>query len=260
MSAMKKHLKERIKSGERLFGSFVMVPSPSVVEMLGYAGFDFVVLDTEHGSATVETLENQLRAAEATGIAALVRTVGMTPGEILRVLDAGAQGIVVPHVRTPQDARAIVAAAHYAPKGIRGIATTGRAGHHGFVTVADHLAAANERILVIPQIEDADALAHVREIAGTEGVDAIFIGPADLSMSLGHPGNPDHPDVKQAIVKAVADIRSAGSVPMSFARTPQDVTVMQQRDIHVSVFSTTTLFSAVLRDTARSVKEILTGG
>jgi 4-hydroxy-2-oxoheptanedioate aldolase len=257
---MKKHLKERIKSGERLFASFVMVPSPSVVEMLGYAGFDFVVLDTEHGSATVEILENQLRAAEASGIPALVRTVGMTPGEILRVLDAGAQGIIVPHVRTPQDARAIVAAAHYPPKGIRGIATTARAGRHGFVTVSDHLAAAKERILVIPQIEDADALVHVREIAGTDGIDAIFIGPADLSLSLGHPGNPDHPEVKQAIEKAVADIRSAGSIPMSFARTSQDVTVMQQRDIHISVFSTTTLFSAVLRDTAKSVKEILGGG
>jgi 4-hydroxy-2-oxoheptanedioate aldolase len=115
-------------------------------------------------------------------------------------------------------------------------------------------------ILVIPQIEDADALVHVREIAGTDGIDAIFIGPADLSLSLGHPGNPDHPEVKQAIEKAVADIRSAGSIPMSFARTSQDVTVMQQRDIHISVFSTTTLFSAVLRDTAKSVKEILGGG
>jgi 4-hydroxy-2-oxoheptanedioate aldolase len=252
---MKTHLKERIKSGQALLGCFVMIPSPAVVEMLGYAGFDFAVLDTEHGAGTVETLEHQLRAADAAGLPALVRTVGMTPGEILRVLDAGAAGIVVPHVRTEKDARAIVAASHYPPFGIRGVATTARAGRHGFTSIADHLAASRERIIVVPQIEDADALEHVPAIASVDGIDAVFIGPADLSLSLGHPGDLNHPVVVGAIEKAVADIRSAGRVPMSFARGPQDVVVMAQRSIPISVFSTTTLISGILRDTVKAVRE-----
>jgi 4-hydroxy-2-oxoheptanedioate aldolase len=251
---MKKHLKERIKSGEKLFGCFVMIPSPAVVEMLGYAGFDFAVLDTEHGAGTVETLEHQLRAADAVGLPALVRTVGMTPGEILRVLDAGAAGIVVPHVRTEKDARAIVAASHYPPYGIRGVATTARAGRHGFTTIAEHLAAARERILVVPQIEDADALEHVPAIASIDGIDTIFIGPADLSLSLGHPGDLNHPVVVGAIEKAASDIRAAGRIPMSFARNTQDVAVMAERSIPISVFSTTTLISGVLRDTMKALR------
>lgn len=253
---MKPCLRTRIRSGENLLGAFVMIPSPAVVEMLGYAGFDFAIIDSEHGASSIETIEHQIRAAEAVGIPAIVRTVGMTAGEVLRVLDAGADGVVVPHVKTEAEARALVAAAHYAPRGIRGMATTARAGRHGMTTVADHLAAAAERTLVIPQIEDAEALPNVRAIAGIDGIDALFIGPADLSMSLGQPGNPGHPEVAKAIDGAVADIASTGRKPMIFTRSAEEVLAMRKRGIGIAVYSTTSIISAAIRRTVEDVSAL----
>lgn len=250
---MATNLKARMKAGDNLTGCFIMLPSAAVVEMTAYAGFDFVILDCEHGAASNETLEHQLRAADAAGIPALVRTVGMTAGEILRALDAGAAGIIVPHVRTAADAKSIVQAAHYPPFGARGLATTARAGRHGFTTITEHLALALERTIVLPQVEDADALEHVPAIAGTEGVDGVFIGPADLSISLGHPGNPGHPEVAAAIDKAASQIRAAGKNVSSFARDAGDVKGLRERGIKMVMFSTTILFAVKLRETMAAV-------
>lgn len=253
---MKPCLRTRIRNGESLLGAFVMIPSPAVVEMLGYSGFDFAIIDSEHGASSTESIENQIRAAEASGISAIVRTVGMTAGEVLRILDAGAEGIVVPHVKTEADAQALVAAAHYAPRGIRGMATTARAGRHGLTGVADHIANALERTLVIPQIEDAEALPNVRAIAGLDGVDALFIGPADLSMSLGQPGNPGHPDVVKAIDGAVSDIKSTGRKPMIFTKSADEVAAMRKRGIDIAVYSTTSIITAAIRGTATEVRAL----
>ena len=247
-------LKKRMLNGEQLIGCFVMVPSASVTEMVAYAGFDFVILDTEHGAATPETLENQLRAAEAAGVPALVRTVGMTQGEILRALDAGAVGILVPHVCTAGEAASIGAAAHYPPHGIRGLATTARAGRHGQVKLADHLQKSHENTIVLVQVEDARALDQVSAIASTKNVDGVFIGPADLSISLGHPGNPGHPDVVAAIDKTVREIVAAGSIPSTFARNPAEVGELARRGFPISVFSSTLVFTLALGETVRSAR------
>lgn len=248
-------LKARMRTGERLIGCFVMVPSASVTEMVAYAGFDFVILDTEHGAATAETLENQLRAAEAAGVPALVRTVGMTPGEILRALDAGAAGILVPHVCTGQEAASIGAAAHYPPHGIRGLATTARAGRHGKVTLADHLRNAYDNTVVLVQVEDARALDNVTAIASAPNVDGVFIGPADLSISLGHPGNPGHADVVVAIDKAAGEIRAAGSIPSTFVRSANEIPQLAKRGFAITVFSSTLIFTQVLGEIVRSARE-----
>ncbi|NRP72183.1 4-hydroxy-2-oxo-heptane-1,7-dioate aldolase [Ensifer psoraleae] len=253
---MKPCLRTRIRNGETLLGAFVMIPSPAVVEMLGYAGFDFAIIDSEHGASSVESVENQIRAAEAAGISVIVRTVGMTAGEVLRILDAGAEGVVVPHVKCEADARALVAAAHYAPRGIRGMATTARAGRHGMTSVAEHIANAAERTLVIPQIEDAEALPNVRAIAALDGIDALFIGPADLSMSLGHPGNPAHPEVVKAIDGVVSDITSVGRRPMIFTKSAEEVSAMRRRGIDIAVYSTTSIISVAIRRTIEEVRAL----
>jgi len=253
---MQQLLKHRFKIGDPLTGCFVMLPSPAVVEMLGYAGFDYVILDAEHGASGTETLENQLRAAKGAGIPALVRTVGKTLGEILRVLDAGADGIVVPHVCSAEEAREIVRSAHYPPFGVRGLATTARAGRHGFSTVQQHLEDASARILVLPQIEDAAAIECAKEISEVEGVDGVFIGPADLSISLGFPGNPTHPVVANAIKKIASEILAAGKTPMTFVNSATDIETAKSRGIHNVVFSTTALFAAVLRDTIKLSRQI----
>jgi 4-hydroxy-2-oxoheptanedioate aldolase len=250
----KSNLKARLKQRKLLHGLFVMVPSPAVVEMIGYAGFDYVILDTEHGAAGTETLENQVRAAEASGTTALVRTVGQTPGEILRVLETGASGILVPHVTTAEQAAAIAGAAHYPPHGIRGMATTARAGRHGMTTVGAHLDQASESVSVIVQIEDAAALPNVPAIARTTGIDAVFIGPADLAISLGFPGRPDHPTVAAAIGKIQEQVREAGQVLAGFARSEVDAKVLAEQGVSFICLSSTLVFSQRLLELAKTLK------
>lgn len=252
---MKKGFKARLKAGEKLYGMFIMVPSAAMVEMVGYAGYDFVILDAEHGGAGTETLENQLRAADAAGIAALVRTCGQTAAEVLHALDAGACGIVVPHVLNAAQAEDLVAAAHYPPRGRRGIATTARAGRHGMVTLDEHLSTAENEILVIPQIEDAQAVEHASAIASVKGVDAVFVGPADLSISMGHPGNLAHPDVAGAIDKIVAATKAAGCMSATFAKAEADAQPLLARGFNMLCFSSTLVVSQRLLELRKGLRQ-----
>ncbi|MDB5369108.1 MAG: 2-dehydro-3-deoxyglucarate aldolase [Roseomonas sp.] len=143
-------LKARMRERENLAGCFIMLPSSAVVEMAGYAGFDFVILDTDHGADTSETLEHQLRAADASGISALVRTNSINPGRDPSRARRWCRWHRFPHVRTSADAESIASAALYPPYGCRGIATTGRAGRHGFTSVAEHLSRAYGSTIVLP--------------------------------------------------------------------------------------------------------------
>lgn len=250
----RRSLKARIQAGETLYGAFVMIPSPAVVEMFGYAGFDFVILDREHGATGLETLEHELRAAEASGLHALVRIPSRMPWEVLSVLDAGATGLVVPHVKTAEEAQAIVQAAHYPPFGKRGIATTARAGRHGLVSLKDHLRRAAENTIVMVQIEDAEALPHVQEILSTPGVDAVFIGPADLAMSLGHPGEFAHPEVASAIDRIIEAAKAAkGPVVASFAGDKQAVVALRKKGVRLICLSGTGVLSSRLRELAEEL-------
>lgn len=250
----RRSLKARIRAGETLYGAFIMIPSPSIVEMFGYAGFDFVILDREHGPAGLETLEHELRAAEASGPHALVRIPSRMAWEVLSVLDAGATGLVVPHVKTAEEARAIVQAAHYPPLGKRGIATTARAGRHGLVSLKDHLQRAAENTIVMVQIEDAEALPHVQEILSTPGVDAVFIGPADLAMSLGHPGEFSHPEVASAINRIIEAAKNAkGPVVASFAADKRAAVALKEKGVQLICLSGTGVFSSRLRELAEEL-------
>lgn len=251
---MKNTLKARLRQREVLHGMFVMLPSPAVVEMIGWAGYDYVILDTEHGAAGPEMLENQVRAAEASGTAALVRTVGQTPGEILRVMETGACGILVPHVTTAEQAAAIASAAHYPPHGTRGMATTARAGRHGLTTTGAHLDSCRDCTCVLVQVEDAAALPNVPAIARTPGVDGVFIGPADLAVSLGFPGRPDHPTVAAAIRKVQEEVLEAGQVLAGFARSEVDAKVLAEQGVTLICLSSTLVFTQRLAELAQLLK------
>lgn len=205
----------RMRAGESLRALLVKMPAPAEVELAGHAGFDAVILDTEHGPGGGEALEHHLRAADAARIPALVRVPGSDPAPIQAALDGGAVGVVVPHVGHEGTARAIVAAARYPPRGQRGLALTTRAGRYGRARIDDHLDHAEHETLVLVQIEDRDAIPRAREILAVDGVDAVLIGAADLSISLGHPGAPEHPEVQRAI----AAISSAASETGTFAAT-----------------------------------------
>ena len=189
-------MKAKLAAGEPAFGVSVMIPSPQVVEMIGAFGFDWVLLDCEHGTLTLESVELMAMAAEACGLTAIARPVTKSPEHILQVLDRGVVGVQVPHVNSAEDARRVIAAVKYHPLGQRGLAAGTRAAvydSHG--TLADYVKAANEATLIAIQLEDEPAIRNIDELLKVDGIDVYFIGPSDLSQSMGHPGNPKAPAV-----------------------------------------------------------------
>ncbi|MBZ2408200.1 2-dehydro-3-deoxyglucarate aldolase [Streptomyces sp. L06] len=182
----RRSLRRRLADGESLRGALLRLPSETLVEMAAVAGLDYVLLDCEHGPADTALLQQHLWAAEAHGLDVLVRVGTGEAALALRCLDLGAAGLVFPHVDGAEDARRAVAASHYPPLGERGFATYSRSGRFGTVTAAEHVAASRET-LVIAMIETRRACEAAGEIAGTEGVDAVLVGPADLAMDCGFP-------------------------------------------------------------------------
>ena len=173
-------LKGRVSSGEQLLGVLLRMPAEELVEMVGLAGFDFVVIDCEHGPADLLALRQHLAFAELQGLAVLVRVGAAEPALVLRALDAGAQGVIAPHIDTVEQASALVDSAHYPPVGHRGFATYGRAGRFGGVQPAEHLDAAQQNTLVFGMIESPIGVTNAADIASVPGLDGIMIGTADL--------------------------------------------------------------------------------
>ena len=207
-------MKEKLKAGEPVFGVSVMIPSPQIVEMVGAAGFDWVLLDCEHGTLTLESVELMAMAAEACGITAIARPVTRSAEHILQVLDRGVMGVQVPHVNTAADAREVIAAVKYHPAGRRGLAAGTRAAvydSHG--TLADHVKAANDATLIAIQLEEQAAIDNIDELLKVDDIDVFFIGPSDLSQSMGHPGNPKAPAVAAAIEASFRKMVAAGRTP-----------------------------------------------
>lgn len=210
----KNRMKEKLRAGEPAFGVSVMIPSPQIVEMVGAAGFDWVLLDCEHGTLTLESVELMAMAAEASGMTAIARPATRSAEHILQVLDRGVMGVQVPHVNTAADAREVVQAVKYHPQGRRGLAAGTRAATydaHG--TMADYVKAANEATLIAIQLEERAAIANLDALLKVEGVDVFFVGPSDLSQSMGHPGNAKAPEVAAAINGSFERIVAAGCIP-----------------------------------------------
>ena len=209
-------MKAKIQSGQPALGVSVMFPSPQIVEMIGALGFDWVLIDCEHGTIDVESVELLVMAAEVSGITPIVRPPSRDAADILRVLDRGAMGVQVPHVNTAEDARAVVSAVKYHPLGTRGLAASTRPGNYGIgLTAAEYVAQVNRETLVCVQLEEGEALRNINEILQVEGIDVFFIGPSDLSQSMGFPGRSDMPIVQELIHAAFAAIVAAGKVPGS---------------------------------------------
>jgi 4-hydroxy-2-oxoheptanedioate aldolase len=196
-------LRARLAAGQRVYGLINSIPSPLLVEMIGYAGFDFVILDLEHVGVNPQTLEDLIRAAECCGLTPMVRVPGVEPGTILRVLDAGAQGIVVPRVQDEGQARQAVRASRYHPLGERGI-SGGRTTGFGTLLLADYMAMANRELMVVAMIEDAAGIENVDAIAAVPGIDMVLEGAIDLSQSLGVPAQPQHPKVQEGVRRIAA--------------------------------------------------------
>jgi 4-hydroxy-2-oxoheptanedioate aldolase len=207
-------MKEKIASGGVALGVSLMFPSPQLVEMLAYAGFDWVLLDCEHGSMSLADLEVMCMAADASGITPIARPRSNSAADIQSVMDRGVKGVQVPHVCSADDARRAVTAVKFGPGAGRSLAAGTRPDQWGLgARMPDFVASQNAGSLVCIQIEDREALDNVDEILTVEGIDVFFIGPSDLSQSMGFPGNPKAEPVARAINQTLAKIVAAGKAP-----------------------------------------------
>ncbi len=201
--------KAGLESGDPQFGLWLGIPDVSVAEMMAGAGFDWLVVDHEHGPFELRDVLAHLQAMAPYNVAPIVRPVDGDPGLLKKLCDIGAQSFIVPMVDTAGQAADIVSAVKYPPAGRRGLGTSmARAARWN--TVPGYLGKANDEMVVIVQAETTTALANLEAIAGTPGVDGVFIGPSDLSASMGHAGNASHPDVIKAVGAGLKTIRKAG--------------------------------------------------
>ena len=201
-----RNFREKIKT-RPVFGPFTKTPDPDIIEVLGYSGFDFVILDMEHGQNHIETTLHLIRAAEIANIIPIVRVQAGDFEMIPKVLDMGAAGVQVPQINNAQDVEHAVKAARFAPLGARGVSTFVRGAKYSAMKKSDFFSQSNEALLLI-QIEGQEALDNLDEILSVKGMDIVFIGPYDLSQALGVPGEVDHPLVVEKtkeIAKACMD-------------------------------------------------------
>jgi 4-hydroxy-2-oxoheptanedioate aldolase len=196
--------KAKLAAGEAAFGCFVRTPEPSLIEYVAMLGWDFLVFDGEHGSLQPSDVEDLCRAVEPRGTTPIVRVTTNDPPTILRFLDTGAHGVHVPWVNSAEGVERAVQAVKYTPRGIRGLAGS-RASEWGLTEpIGDYVERANSETLVVIHIETQDAVDAIDDYLAVDGVDVLFLGPTDLSQSLGHPGELKHPDVQRAMLR-VAD-------------------------------------------------------
>ncbi len=204
--------KQKLNNGETVYGAFFRTPDTSLIELQGYLGWDFLVLDGEHGTLQPRDIEDQCRACELRGMTPIARVTTNQQSIILRFMDTGVQGALIPFVNTGADAERAVQSIKYQPRGQRGLAGIRAADFGRAGSLGEYVEKANAETLVVAQIETAEAVENLPEIVQTDGVDVIFIGPNDLANSLGHAGNIPHPEVQSAMNKIAEIVLASGKV------------------------------------------------
>ena len=210
-------LKEKLQRGEVVYGPFLNCSYEAYIEIIGMAGFDFCVVDMEHGPLSVETAEDLCRAGQGAGLSPIVRVRKNDAPQIQRALDIGSSGVQIPQIETREDGERAVRAAKYAPEGMRGVSFFTRAGDymlHGSEGLTTGL---NKEQIVVIHIEGVPGLENLEEVVQVPGIDVVFLGPYDLSQSMGIPGQINDPRVVQGMEKAVKIIRDSGKAAGTFA-------------------------------------------
>src|SRR5713226_5977453 len=206
MELRRNAFKHAIAAGRLQIGLWCSLCSNIAADIVRDSGFDWLLLDTEHSPNEIPDLLSQLQACEGGSATPIVRPAWNDTVIIKRCLDIGAQALLVPYVQNPDEARRAVEAVRYPPAGVRGVAAASRASRYG--RVADYLKKAHAEQCLLGQVETRSAMAQLEAIAKVEGVDGVFIGPSDLSASLGHIGNPAHPEVQKALEDAVRRLKA----------------------------------------------------
>lgn len=216
--------KRLLDKGRPAFGSYAFLKDPASVEAMGYAGLDYAIIDTEHTALDMSHVEAMARGAEAAKITPIVRVYENNPKLILRALEAGAQGIMIPSVQSAEDARAAVRACRYPPEGSRGTCRMSRASRYGALMGrwSEHVQAANREILLVGLVEDEAGAGEIEAIV--ELMDVVVVGRGDLSTALGVSGLVDHPRVQEVVERAATTARRVGKPLGTLCYTSSDTT------------------------------------
>lgn len=247
-------MRRRLASGEPAYGAQLAWPSADLVEFLGHVGFEWVFVEAQHGVVSPERFQDLARACDLTGMASLVKVPDNRPTTILRYLEAGASGIIVPDVQTANDARAAVQAARYAPQGTRGAGSTTRGANYGLTqSPAEYFQRANEAVMVVALIESVTGIEQLDAILAVDGLDAVRIGPGDLAMSLGLPGQAGHPQVREMARDAEARVAASDKVLLTVAQSAEAARAVARSGARLIA----TNVGVMLRDVARDfIKEV----
>ncbi len=220
------HLKDRLLKRELTIGSWITIGNTSVAEIMANAGYDWLTVDMEHSGITINVAQELIRVIELSGVTPLVRVSANDPTLIKRVMDAGAHGVIVPMVNTPEEAERAVKSVKYPPEGFRGVGLA-RAQKYG-LGFENYLEWNSSKSIVIVQIEHINAVKNLREILTVDGVDGYIVGPYDLSGSLGVPGQFDHPEVKNAL-KQISTVAKELNALSGFHVVPIDYEPFEEK-------------------------------
>lgn len=249
-------VKEKLAAGERVIGCFIPLASPEIVEMCALTGFDFALIDAEHGPISPETAYPMVLAAEARGMEAFARVGQADKQMVLKFLDVGVSGIMAPQVNTLEQASAAIDGTKYFPTGNRGLAG-GRTFDFGMSAPLSSLVEPlNDRVLTILQFEHVDALKDLDAILALEQLDVLFVGPNDLAQSLGFPGQPGHPEVTRVADEVVAQARAAGKKTGTVAYTMDLVNNIFERGFDMTVASANGLFANAAKAYVTGARQI----
>lgn len=245
----RKSLKKRINDGEIVFGTFYKTNSPMVIELIGYAGFDFIVVDCEHSNIGYESMENIIRTGEGIGLPTIVRVPCASEEHIFHALDSGAAGVQLPNMTSVDEMKKSIKSTKYYPQGTRGLSRNQRAAKFGFWTEEiPYVEYANNNTIVSVHIENIEMVEHIEEICQIPQIDVVFVGPADLSQSMGIPGHSSDPRVVEAakkVFETAKKYQKAGGIFVGNAAGMEKYIALGAT--YIVYGSDTTLFSNALK-------------
>lgn len=256
---MKNEFIVKMRQGRRCVGTFSHISSEIAMEGLAYAGMDFVIIDGEHGTVGAETVQKLVRVANLHKMTPFVRTRDCSRGAVLSMLEAGAHGLVIPQINTVDEVRSLVANSRYYPQGSRGV-FLGSNGGYGFADFAEkglqsYFDVCNRETLIFPQCETKGCLENIEEIAMIPGVDGIFIGPYDLSVALGIPGQFDAPEFGAAVERIKAAVKAAGKMLITYTVKPEAVSKFFDEGYDaVALNVDVALMISLMRDTVKKAR------
>jgi 2-dehydro-3-deoxyglucarate aldolase len=253
---MKNPLKETLKAGKAAIGTFVQIGHPDVTEMLSHAGFDWLLLDGEHGPFGIETMQVMLQAMSATKTVPIIRAPWNDPVYIKRALDIGAYGLLIPLVSSKREAENVIHALRYPPVGIRGVGP--RRASRYYLDFKEYVATVDHELLTMVQIETKEAVENISEILSVEGIDAYFVGPMDLSAALGHMGDTNHPEVAETITKIVAVGKKAKKIGGIYAFSVEDIQKRIEQGFQLISFgSDSRLLMGSAQESLKKIREFM---